>query len=244
MFICVIQEVCLSLSTSAVTVCLGGCRIYMRWNGIARGQDERVILYKHGQYLLTPWSRVVLEKLIGCQLVKKFPALYGSRRFITAVTSARHLSLFWATSIQSVPSHPTSWRSILILFFHLLLSLPSGLFPSGGFTTRFHHQHPVYTSAVPHPCYMSRLPHSSRFCHPKKLGEKYRSLSSSLCSFLHSPVTSSLLGPNILLSILFSNALGLRISLNVCDQVSHPYKATGKTESIEIGMKCCRNLLV
>jgi len=108
----------------------------------------------------------------------------------------------------------------------------------------FHHQHPVYTSAVPHPCYMSRLPHSSRFCHPKKLGEKYRSLSSSLCSFLHSPVTSSLLGPNILLSILFSNALGLRISLNVCDQVSHPYKATGKTESIEIGMKCCRNLLV
>ena len=30
------------------------------------------------------------------------------------------------------------------------------------------------------------------------LGEQYRSFSSSLCSFLHSPVTSSLLGPNIL----------------------------------------------
>jgi hypothetical protein len=29
------------------------------------------------------------------------------------------------------------------------------------------------------------------------LGEEYRTLSSSLCSFLHSPVTSSLLGPNI-----------------------------------------------
>jgi hypothetical protein len=36
------------------------------------------------------------------------------------------------------------------------------------------------------------------------LGEEYRSLSSSLCSFLHSPVTLSLLGPNIL-STLFSN---------------------------------------
>jgi hypothetical protein len=35
------------------------------------------------------------------------------------------------------------------------------------------------------------------------LGEKYRTLSSSLCSFLHSPVTSSLLGPNTLLNTLF-----------------------------------------
>jgi hypothetical protein len=29
------------------------------------------------------------------------------------------------------------------------------------------------------------------------LGEQYRSLSSSLCSFLYSPVTTYLLGPNI-----------------------------------------------
>jgi len=48
--------------------------------------------------LLTPCSRVLLEKLIGSQLVKKFPALYGTRRFITAFTSARHLSLSWARS--------------------------------------------------------------------------------------------------------------------------------------------------
>ena len=44
-------------------------------------------------YLLTPWSRVLLEKLKRFQLVKKFPSLYGTRRFITAFTSARHLSL-------------------------------------------------------------------------------------------------------------------------------------------------------
>jgi hypothetical protein len=36
------------------------------------------------------------------------------------------------------------------------------------------------------------------------LSEEYKSRSSSLCSFLHPPVTSSLLGPNILLSTLFS----------------------------------------
>jgi hypothetical protein len=29
-------------------------------------------------HLLTPWSRVLLEKLTGLQLVKKFPAFYGT----------------------------------------------------------------------------------------------------------------------------------------------------------------------
>jgi len=57
--------------------------------------------------------------------------------------------------------------------------------------------------------------------------EQYRSLSSSSCSFLCSPVTLSLLGPNILLCTLFSNTLSLHSSLNVSDQVSDPYK-TGK----------------
>jgi hypothetical protein len=45
-----------------------------------------------------------------------------------------------------------------------------------------------------------------------------------LGSFLHFPVTSPLLGPNILLNTLFSNTLSLRCSLNVSDQLSHPYK--------------------
>ena len=44
-------------------------------------------------YLLTPWSRILLEKLTGSQLVKKFPAFYGIQCFITAFTIARHLSL-------------------------------------------------------------------------------------------------------------------------------------------------------
>jgi hypothetical protein len=46
-------------------------------------------------------------------------------------------------------------------------------------------------------------------------------------SFLHSPVTSPPLGPNILLRTLFSSTLGLCSSFNVSDQVSHPYKTTG-----------------
>jgi len=42
-------------------------------------------------YLLTPWCRVLLEKPTGLQLVKKFPAFHGTRMFITALTSVRHL---------------------------------------------------------------------------------------------------------------------------------------------------------
>jgi hypothetical protein len=49
-----------------------------------------------------------------------------------------------------------------------------------------------------------------------------------LCNFLHSPFASLLLGPNILLSILFSNTLSQCSFLNVRDQVSYPYKTTGR----------------
>jgi hypothetical protein len=66
-------------------------------------------------YLLIPRSSVLLEKLTSSQLIKKFLAFYGTRRFNIAFTSARHLSLSWARSIQSMPPHPTSWRSSLIL---------------------------------------------------------------------------------------------------------------------------------
>ena len=63
-------------------------------------------------YLLTPRSRILLEKLTFSQLVKKFPAFYGTRRFITAFVSGRHLSLSWARSIQSMPLHPTSFLTL------------------------------------------------------------------------------------------------------------------------------------
>ena len=73
--------------------------------------------------LLTPRCRVLLEQLTGLQLVKKFPTFHGTQRFITALTSVRHLSLSLASPIQSIYPHPTSWRSILILSTHLRLAI-------------------------------------------------------------------------------------------------------------------------
>ena len=174
-------------------------------------------------YLLTPWCRVLLEKLTGLQLVKKFPAFHGTRRFITALTSLRYPSLSWASPIQSIYPHPTSLRSILILSTHLRLGLPCGLFPSG-FPTKTLYTPLSTPIRATCPAHLILLDFITRTI----LGEEYKSFSSSLCNLLHSPVTSSLLGPNILLNTIFSNNLSFLSSLNVSDQVSHPYKTTGK----------------
>ena len=182
----------------------------------------RMLLQLH-LHLLTPWCRVLLEKLTGLQLVKKFPALHGTRRFINALTSVRHLSLSWASPIQSIYPHPTSRRSILILFTHLRLGLPSGLFPSGFPTKTLYTalSSPIRTTC---PAHLILLDFITRTI----LGEEHKSFSSSLCNLLYSPVTSSLLGPNILLNTIFSNTLSFLSFRNVSDQASYPYKTTDK----------------
>ena len=158
-------------------------------------------VWTHKQpYLLTAWCRVLLEKLTGLQLVKKLPAFHRTWRFITALTSVRHLSLSWASPIQSIYPHPTSWRSNLILSTHLCLGLPSGLFPSGFLTKTLYTplSSPICATCPAHLILLD-------FITCTILGEEYRSFSSLLCNLLHSPITSSLLGPNILLNTTFSN---------------------------------------
>ena len=89
---------------------------------------------------------------------------------------------------------------------------------------RFPHQDPIHPLPSPiraaYPAHLIFLDFITR----TMLGEEYRSFSSSLCNVLHSPVTSSLIVPNILLNTMFSNTLSFLSSRNVNDQVSHPYK--------------------
>ena len=93
---------------------------------------------------------------------QEIPRILWNPKFITAFTSARPLSLSWASLIQSILPHPTSWRSIWILSSHLSQGLPKDLFPSG-FSTKT-----VYSSLPHHTRYVPRPSHSSRFLWPER----------------------------------------------------------------------------
>ena len=121
--------------------------------------------------------------------------------------------------------NPTS--HILKINLNIILSSIPGS-SKCSLSLRFPQQNPMYISTLPHTCYMPHAPHLSRFDHLNIQSEEHRSLSSSLCSFLHSPVTLSFLGPTILLTTLLSNTLSFRSSPNMSDQVLHTHKTTGK----------------
>ena len=100
--------------------------------------------------------------------------------------------------------------------------------PQWSLSLRFPHQELIHPLSSPVratcPAHLILLDFITRAI----LGEEYTSFSSSLCNLLHSPITSSLLGPNILLNTIFSNILSFLSSRNISDQVSHPYKTTSK----------------
>ena len=132
-----------------------------------------------------------------------------------------------ATCSYPDPDQSSSCPQSHFLKIHLNIILPSTPgSPKWSLSFRFPHQNtssplPIRATCLAHLILLYIITRTI-------LGEKYRSFSSSLCSFLHSPVTSSLLDPNIPLSNLFSKNLSLRSSNNISDQVSHPYKTTSK----------------
>ena len=127
------------------------------------------------------------------------------------------------------PARSSPYPHIPLPNIHINIITPSTLMsPKWSLSLKFPPPKPCISLSSPHTRYMSVHLILLDFITRTIYGEQYRSLSSSLSSFLHSPVTSPLLGPNILLNTLFSNTLSPRSSLSVRDQVSRPYKTTGK----------------
>jgi len=133
-----------------------------------------------------------------------------------------------ATCSYPEPDRASPYLHIPLLKIHLIIILPStpgsSKWSPSGFPTKSLYtplRSPMRSTCPAHVILLDLITQTI-------LVGEHRSLSSSLCSFLHSPVTSSLLGPNVLLSILFSNTLTLRSSLSASYQVSYPYKRTDK----------------
>jgi hypothetical protein len=95
-----------------------------------------------------------------------------------------------------------------LLWFLLLLSSSSSSIYAWVFqlvlSFRFPHQNPVCTSPLPHMCYMPHPSHSSLFDYLKNIWWGIKIINLQFYSFLHSPVTLSLLGQNNLVRTLFS----------------------------------------
>jgi len=120
---------------------------------------------------------------------------------------------------KMTPFYPISLRSLLILSSYLRLALTSGLFPSG-FPTK------ILYAFLNSPTRTTCPAHS--ILHELIILIIY----GETCEAPHYAVLSvlppTLLGPDILFSILFPFTLSLCSSLTVRNQVSHPYKRAGK----------------
>jgi hypothetical protein len=132
----------------------------------------------------------------------------------SCATTQKHSSILWnpkvhchvhkspplvsiLSQIDPVHTTPSNLRYIFILSTHLCLGLPSVLFPSG-FPTNIPYMH---FSPIRATCPTRLIFHNLIIL--IIFGEEYKLWSSSWCSSLQSPVTSSLFGPNTLLSTLF-----------------------------------------
>lgn len=164
---------------------------------------------------------MLLEKLTVSQTVLHFSAFYGTFAFFTR---AGRFSLCWAKEVQS--KHPPFCWKFRFNFSFPSMPKSSKCFFTSGFRT-LSSMYRISPTYLPH----KTPPPCNPFLYPITrviFGVEYRPWNSSLCILCHSPVISFHLGPNIFLSIQFSNTLSFCSLVRVTDQISRSCEARGK----------------
>ena len=124
----------------------------------------RLVLFS-ATYLLTPWCRVLLEKLTGLQLVKKFPALLWTPK-VHHRTHKRPPPV--PILGQPNPVHiPTSH---LLEIHPNIIHASTPRSPQWSLFLRFSHQDPIRPPLLTYTRHMPSPSHSSRFYHPHNIG--------------------------------------------------------------------------
>jgi hypothetical protein len=144
-----------------------------------------------------------------------FPYISWNPTDYSVLTRALHWSLSCAISVKSIPPNSIPWRPILILLSHLCLGLPTGLFPFGS-PDKTLYVFLLFPTSVTCPAHGILLGWIILII----FGIEQNLRNCSLCNCLENPITSSLFGPNIILSTPFKNSS--------YPYSSHPCKNSGK----------------
>ena len=109
-------------------------------------------------YLLTPWSKFLLEELTGFAANQEIPRILWNPK-VHYRTHKRPPPVPILSQLHPVPTTPSHFPKI-----HLNIILPSTSWsPQWSLSIRFPHQNLVHTSPILHTCHMSRASQSSRF---------------------------------------------------------------------------------
>ena len=116
-------------------------------------------------YWLTPWSRVLLEKLPGFAATQEISRILWNPK-VHYRTQKRPPPVRILSQLHPVPTTPSHFLKI-----HLNIIIQSTSWSSQwSLSLRFPHQNLVHTSPFLHTCHMPRPSHSSRFYHPHNIG--------------------------------------------------------------------------